>query len=387
MHLIQSTEDFKIAGIPRPGFPILLWPDMHGCTEANTFLRHYLMRGQIGSTKSWDVIGRTMYDFFGFLEAQELTWDSNVHDDEKNLVETYRDYCLGTAKLKRSTVRLRLGYVCEFYKFAHAKGWIASLPFSYEARHVMRHRGFLAHTDASGGVVNVPSVMPRKHKDLIKFLTNEEVRSLLGAVANNQHHRLIVRLALQTGLRREELATFPLAYVIDPDRMRITERNMRVTLDPQDGTGMQTKGSKHRVIYVSTSLMRDLHHYVIHRRGERASLTEKAHRNLFLNQLGEPWAGGGKGIERMVRAAGARVGIKTHPHMLRHTYATHTLVALQRNRGDTRIEPLVFLQKQLGHASIQTTMEYLHLINELADNAVLAYDDELNDLVGAGSDG
>ena len=89
----------------------------------------------------------------------------------------------------------------------------------------------------------------------------------------------------------------------------------------------------------------------------------------------------------MVSMAGAKVGIKVHPHMLRHTYATHTLVALQRQRGETRLEPLVFLQKQLGHASIQTTMAYLHLVNEMADNAVLAYDDELNDLVGIGSDG
>lgn len=81
----------------------------------------------------------------------------------------------------------------------------------------------------------------------------------------------------------------------------------------------------------------------------------------------------------MVSLAGAKVGIKVHPHMLRHTYATHTLVSLQRQRGETRIEPLVFLQKQLGHASIQTTIEYLHLVNELADGAVLTYDDELNE--------
>ena len=54
-----------------------------------------------------------------------------------------------------------------------------------------------------------------------------------------------------------------------------------------------------------------------------------------------------------------------------------TLITLQRHRGD--IDPLVFVQRQLGHSSIQTTMVYLHLINELADSAVLAYDDELND--------
>jgi integrase len=63
--------------------------------------------------------------------------------------------------------------------------------------------------------------------------------------------------------------------------------------------------------------------------------------------------------------------------MLRHTYATYTLAALQRTRSNG-VEPLVFLQRQLGHSSIQNTMVYVHLINELADNAVLAYDAELN---------
>jgi integrase/recombinase XerD len=65
--------------------------------------------------------------------------------------------------------------------------------------------------------------------------------------------------------------------------------------------------------------------------------------------------------------------------MLRHTYATYTLISLRRN-PDSGIEPLVFLQRQLGHSSIQTTMVYLHLVNELADEVVLAYNDELNDL-------
>ncbi|HCF3537666.1 TPA: tyrosine-type recombinase/integrase, partial [Pseudomonas aeruginosa] len=74
-------------------------------------------------------------------------------------------------------------------------------------------------------------------------------------------------------------------------------------------------------------------------------------------------------------------GISVHTHMLRHTYATHTLVTLQRNRGN--LDPLVFVQRQLGHSSIQTTMVYLHLVNELADDAVLAYDDELNEDLGS----
>jgi integrase len=126
--------------------------------------------------------------------------------------------------------------------------------------------------------------------------------------------------------------------------------------------------------------MKALHRYAMHYRGERSSLTDNKNPQLFLNQDGNPWAQNGKGIEAMVRKIGRTVGIETHPHMLRHTYATLTLVTLQRNRKNNGIEPLVFLQKQLGHASIRSVMVYLHIVNELADDAVIAYSEELNEL-------
>jgi len=200
------------------------------------------------------------------------------------------------------------------------------------------------------------------------------------AAAVNEHHHAIIRMALKTGLRREELATFPLSYIFDPDRAGIRTRNVRVALDPFDGSGMQTKGSRPRDIYMSRELMKFLHRYAVQHRGTRASLAPTEPTQLFLNQDGNPWSHDGKGIEAMVRAVGRSIGLKTHPHMLRHTYATQTLAVLTRNRKSNRIEPLVFLQKQLGHASLRSTIVYLHIVNEMADDAVLAYDDELNDI-------
>lgn len=386
MHLIYATSDYKISSQPVPGFPIILREDMRSCEEANDFLRYYLMRGGIGSRKSWEPIARSLYDYFGFLQAHELAWDDVDRGEEKNLVAAYRDYCFHTANLTRNTVRLRLRYVCEYYKYAERKGWIKNLPYQYEVRHVTRTGGFLSHVDGSGGTVSVASIMPRKHRTFIKFLSKDQIRALLGA-ATNPHHQIIILLALHSGLRREELATFPKSYVFDPLRRGVTNRNVSLTLDPEDGSGMKTKGSKARTIYMPTKLMRSLHHYLIRVRGERASLVKDDPMPLFLNQFGKPWAADGKGIEAMVRKIGAQASVRTHPHMLRHSYATHTLVALQRQRGDAHVEPLVFLQKQLGHASITTTMEYLHLVNELVDDAVLAYDDELNEwMEGASND-
>src|SRR6185312_810591 len=150
-------------------------------------------------------------------------------------------------------------------------------------------------------------------------------------------------------------------------------RNVMVRLDPFDGTGMMTKGSKPRDIWISRSFMGELYRYCVLMRGELASLSGTTPPTLFLTQAGKPYANHGKHIEVIVRENGRKAGVKTHPHMLRHTYATHTLVALQRNRAAHTVEPLVFVQRQMGHASISTTMIYLHLINSLVDDAVLAY--------------
>ena len=168
----------------------------------------------------------------------------------------------------------------------------------------------------------------------------------------------MIRFGLQSGLRREEIATFPAAYIHDPDRAGPTKRNICIHLDPRDGHGMRTKGSVPRDIYISRRYMRDLHHYVIHTRGLRASLSTVRYPNLFVNQCGKPYADHGKGIERIVRQIGRRAGIEVHPHMLRHTYATYTLCAAQRyDQFGTEfgMDALVYVQNQLGHASIQTT--------------------------------
>ncbi|WP_064119082.1 site-specific integrase [Pseudomonas fluorescens] len=378
MELVWSTADLVIAGQPYRGFPILLWDSMESCIPANQFFRHYLLRGVIGSERSWPSTGRALYDFFSFLQTHEIDWRDVDRGEAKSLVAAYRDYCLVTCKLAPNTTRQRLTYICKFYEYALKEGWVKRLPFAYEERIVKRETCFLSHLDASGGIAMAKDVMPRSQKALPKFLSMAEIRSLLAAV-ENPHHRMMMRLALHTGLRREEIAAFPLVYVFDPDTAARTERNLRIRLNPFDGSGMVTKGSKPRDIYVSRKFMTELWRYVTKVRGERASLSKTQQQTLLLNQSGVPYGDDGKSLNRIISKIGKRAGVKVHTHMLRHSYATHTLVSLQRNPA-SGLDPLVFLQRQLGHSSIQTTMVYLHLVNERADEAVLAYDDELNAL-------
>ena len=379
MHLIWANEDFIIGGQPYPGFPIILHESMESAVEVNQFLRHYLTRGVIGSERSWPNTGRALYDYFGFLEVHCLSWLDVERGEEKSLLAAYRDYSLKNVKLARNTVRQRLHYLCAFYDYALLQGWVERVPYNLEDRTVPKNdKGFLAHLDTGGSSHSVRDVIPRRHKSLPKFLSKDQVKALL-SVTLNPHHRMIIRLALQTGLRRDEIATFPLKYVFNPDSKHGTAQSDGVTRDPHDGSGMRTKGMKERKIRVSRDLMAALYRYSILQRGELATRSDSPQKTLFITQDGLPYDNCGKSIEVMVRKNASKADIRSHPHMLRHTYATHTLVAAQRNPDAFGINPLVFLQKQLGHSSIATTMIYSHLVDELADNAVLAYDDELND--------
>ena len=73
---------------------------------------------------------------------------------------------------------------------------------------------------------------------------------------------------------------------------------------------------------------------------------------LFLNRRGGRLSG--RGIERAFTAQAQQSGLgqAVHPHMLRHSFASHLL----QSSGDLRA-----VQDMLGHAQIATTQVYTHL--------------------------
>ncbi|MEI2419307.1 tyrosine-type recombinase/integrase, partial [Arthrospira platensis SPKY2] len=207
---------------------------------------------------------------------------------------------------------------------------------------------FLAHTKNDAGEVLSPDVMLSTPKTLPKFLSKEEVQELLSAI-KNPVVKLMTRLCLQTGIRKKELLLFPLDLIRKPVEGRVI---YRVEIN-------RTKGEKERVIHIPHRLMKDLWHYTQTIRHEQVLShgTDKKgnpvfHSDLlFLNTNDNTEWKIGSGFNKALNDL--ELDFKVNPHKLRHTYACHTLKGLQE-RKQGKFEPLMYLQRRLGHSSITT---------------------------------
>ena len=216
----------------------------------------------------------------------------------------YQIFLLQEKKLEPSTVEIR----------------ISALRFLY--KRTLKRRD-LAFDDL---------IFPKVPQKLPTVLSQEEVARLIDA-APNRLYRAILVLLYATGARRAEAALIKVAD-IDSQRMVIHIR--------------QGKGARDRDVPLTPKLLEELRSYW---------RWKKPRIYLF------PSTSGHRGVEQPIsdktvwhacRAAATRAGIekKTHPHTLRHSFATHLLEA----GTDLRT-----IQLLMGHERLEHTTVYLHL--------------------------
>ncbi|MDM8181015.1 tyrosine-type recombinase/integrase [Marinobacter salarius] len=373
MYLIFSKPDFTIHNQSYEGFPLLLDKGCNVFVEGVEFLiYHCLKRGSVQSRRSWETFGRDLYDFFAFLEANDLDWRQIQDRTNETLLAVYRDASFEHFNLSASTVNRRLHLAIKFYQFGLKQGWVSTLPYDLETVKVRQPKGFLAHTDTSGGVGAKPDVLLKTPSTKIKVLNAEQIAELLKTIKSPTLH-LMVRLALSTGLRKEELLTFPVSRVVKPSSTT-ARSHIVVELDPQE---MSIKGDKARTIHIPVSVMTDLWEYVIHERSQLVRRHGAQPNTLFVTAMGENWSLKSRSLNNQLKALS--LPFSTHPHVFRHTYATHTLKSLMQKKS-LRFNPLLYVRDRLGHSSITTTERYLHFLDELEDDLRTQYQQEIEDI-------
>lgn len=201
-------------------------------------------------------------------------------------------------------------------------------------------RGFFAFQAVEGGLAENPAQNlrgPRKSRRLPRFLSSPEMMRLLAAPDGDAYEDVRERAALEllyaAGLRVSELLS------LTPESANLQEGWVRVL----------GKGSKERLVPVHARARAALKVYLLER--ERR-FTKNHAPELFLGRSGRRLSR--VQFWRRLRALGRRAGIATalHPHLLRHTFATHLL----SGGADLRS-----LQEMLGHADLSTTQVYTHV--------------------------
>ena len=179
---------------------------------------------------------------------------------------------------------------------------------------------------------------PRSPRRLPKALSVEQVAQLLEAPTarspEDARDRAMFELLYSSGLRLAELVA------LDAEDGRLDLKEGEVTV-----TG---KGRKTRTVPVGARAREALREWL----KTRAQLASAGERALFVGARGARIAPGA--VQARLRAWAMRQGLgaSVHPHMLRHSFASHVLQSSQDLRA---------VQEMLGHASIATTQVYTHL--------------------------
>jgi len=277
--------------------------------------------------------------------ARSLTASAqNTVDAYRRDVEQFREW------MERQSVR-DAGKVTK----DHVRSYISFLTTLRRARRsISRKRAALARYYGwlvrNGHVKVDPTVGVKAPSDkgrLPTVLTSDQLRALLESRPEGHapwrisRDDAVIELLYGSGLRVAELCSLNL------DSLDVRKRCVRV----------MGKGSKERIVPVSDPTLAAVKAW----RTLRNELVDDANADveaLFLNQRGRRL--GSRDVRRILDD---RSLAPTHPHALRHTFATHLL----DNGADLRV-----VQELLGHGNVATTQRYTHVSKERLRSAYRA---------------
>jgi integrase/recombinase XerC len=206
------------------------------------------------------------------------------------------------------------------------------------ARMLSAWRSFFGYLMRDHGFQDNPCIglrPPKSPKLLPHALSPDEAVKLVELPAHTLFElrdKAMFELLYSSGLRLAELVG------LDPADIDFNDASVRVT----------GKGSKTRIVPVGHHAIAALQAWL----AARAQVAQPDENALFVGKQGKRISP--RTVQLQLRQWGIKQGLNSsvHPHLLRHSFATHVL----QSSGDLRA-----VQEMLGHASISTTQVYTHL--------------------------
>ena len=289
---------------------------MPGASNFDQPIREFLayLRVEAGlSPATLEAYGRDIRDMVTDLTAQAVTSPGDVRAEHlaEHLRKLHRERRMESTSIVRHLATLRV-----LFRFMHANGMISENPARLLERPTQWRR--------------LPGVLsPKQVKSLIEAPSEEAGELWL-------RDRAMLELLYAGGLRATEIAL-----------LKVGDYN--ATLAVLVVTG---KGSKQRIVPIGKPAQEWLDRYIAETRPLLMRFADgRDEKRLLLSNTGRPLER--VAVWQIVRRNAVRAGLRdVHPHMLRHSFATHMLAG----GADLRV-----VQELLGHADIATTQIYTHV--------------------------
>jgi len=258
--------------------------------------------------------------FLAFLNALDVPF----HEAGRRLGRAHLAE-LRAAGVADSSVKRRATTIAAFYRWLDREGWELG-PEPGDSLLRLRY--------------------PKATRRLPHFLSEEEAHQLVAAPDESSsagiRDRAILELLYGAGLRVSELAGLNLRDI------DLANRQLHVT----------GKGDRSRVALFGEPATLALRAYLD---DARPAFVKDIQAALFVNRSGGRLSA--RSIQRIVRNNGMQAGISqsVHPHLLRHTFATHML----EGEADLRV-----VQHLLGHSSADTTQIYTAVAHRRRDELI-----------------
>ena len=267
--------------------------------------------------------------FFQFLKIKQIADFSEV---DKGVIRDYLAWLIEQGVEKVSLVR-KLSALRSFYRYLLNEGLLKTSPIPI---------------NASGRKGNRSALSPKLDKKLPVFLNDVEINCLLTmpdlSKPEGLRDRALLELLYASGMRVSEI------WQLNLENIDQESREIRVL----------GKGSKERMTLMGLPAFKALQNYL--RQGRLELLKNRGNKAVFLNKQGQRLSIRGiqKNLKHYAQAAGILKDV--HPHVLRHTFATHML----NGGADLRV-----VQELLGHADLSSTQIYTHVTKQQARKVYL----------------